>query len=72
MTGKLSGSIPMGSIPPRAPLLQRVLCPPLSALRTQAIAAAMDMHYPVEEVAGLLAELKASGDYDRILAETAS
>jgi hypothetical protein len=30
------------------------------------------MHYPVEEVAALLAELKASGDYDRILTETVS
>jgi hypothetical protein len=29
-------------------------------------------HYPVEEVAELLAELKACGDFDRILAETAS
>ena len=29
-------------------------------------------HYPVEEVAELLAELKASGDFDRILAETTS
>jgi hypothetical protein len=29
-------------------------------------------HYPVEEVAELLAKLKASGDYDRILAYTTS
>jgi hypothetical protein len=26
-------------------------------------------HYPVEVVVGLLDELKASGDYDRIIAE---
>ena len=29
-------------------------------------------HYPVGEVTEPLAELKASGDYDRILAETTS
>jgi hypothetical protein len=40
----------------------------------EAIAALLDSpHYPVEEVAERLAELKASGDYDRIiLAETVS
>ena len=37
----------------------------------EAIAAALESpdHYPVAVVAELLAELKASGDYDRILAE---
>jgi hypothetical protein len=36
----------------------------------EAIAAVLDSeHYPVAEVAERLAELKASGDYDRIIAE---
>jgi hypothetical protein len=40
----------------------------------EAITAALKRpkHYPVALVAELLAELKASGDYDRILAETVS
>jgi hypothetical protein len=38
----------------------------------EAIAAALESeHYPVELVAELLAELKADGDYDRIIAEAA-
>jgi hypothetical protein len=45
-----------------------------SDFSAEAIAAAMKWpkHYPVEVVAKLLAELKASGDYDRIPAEAAS
>jgi hypothetical protein len=38
----------------------------------EAIAAVLDSpHCPVEVIAELLAELKASGDYDRIIAEGA-
>jgi hypothetical protein len=37
-----------------------------------AIAAAMNGHYPVEDVVAVLEELKASGDYDRIIAETSA
>jgi hypothetical protein len=39
-------------------------------MSAEAIAAFLDsVHYPVEEVAERLTELKASGDYDRIIAE---
>ena len=39
-------------------------------MSAEAIAAFLNsVHYPVEEVAERLAELKASGDYDRIIAE---